>query len=234
MAMTAVRAAVLESLADLIIAVERPHPVRVGIDGCSAAGKTTLADELAPVVARHGRSTLRVSLDDFKTPHTARTRYPRDSAESYYFEMYDYPAIRADLLAPLGPGGDRRFRAAIFDQQAQRSIDDPPTVAADDAVVVVDGGFLYRPELDDLWDFRIYLHIDFDLVLTRGSQRDQAWMVSLEAAQARYRTRYIPGERRYLDTVDPRRRADVVVDNHDPTQPHLQLPAEHSRPAQPH
>jgi len=31
--------------------VVRPHPVRVAIDGCSAAGKSTLAGELALALA---------------------------------------------------------------------------------------------------------------------------------------------------------------------------------------
>jgi cytidylate kinase len=36
----------MRELAERILAVERPHPVRVAIDGCSAAGKTTFADGL--------------------------------------------------------------------------------------------------------------------------------------------------------------------------------------------
>lgn len=32
----------LSQLADLILEVERPHPLRVAIDGIDAAGKTTL------------------------------------------------------------------------------------------------------------------------------------------------------------------------------------------------
>jgi uridine kinase len=72
-----------------------------------------------------------------------------------------------------------------------------------DAILLVDGVFLYRPELNDLWDFGIFVDIDFDLVLERGSQRDQAWMDSLAAAEDRYRNRYIPGEKLYLAAVRP-------------------------------
>jgi GTPase len=43
----------------MITGIERPHPVRVGVDGFSAAGKSTLADELAAAMVDHGRTCLR-------------------------------------------------------------------------------------------------------------------------------------------------------------------------------
>ena len=45
--MTAIRQQVLGGLAERILALRLDHPTRVGIDGHSAAGKTTLAGELA-------------------------------------------------------------------------------------------------------------------------------------------------------------------------------------------
>ena len=50
--MTPERSRCLESLARQILRIERPHPIRVAIDGPDAAGKTTLADELAPMIER--------------------------------------------------------------------------------------------------------------------------------------------------------------------------------------
>ena len=43
-------------------------------------------------------------------------------------------------------------------------------------VPIVDGVYLLRPQLRGLWDFRIFVEIDFDLVLARGTARDSAWM----------------------------------------------------------
>jgi uridine kinase len=63
--------------------------------------------------------------------------------------------------------------------------------------------------------------VSFDEVLRRGIARDQQWMESAAAAEHRYRTRYIPGERRYLDEVRPRERAQVVIGNEDVTAPTL-------------
>jgi hypothetical protein len=56
------RAVVLRQLAQMIMEIERPHPVRVGVDGFSAAGESTLADELAVMVTAR-RPYLRAETD---------------------------------------------------------------------------------------------------------------------------------------------------------------------------
>lgn len=216
------RAGVLEHLADRIVAIRRGHPVRVAIDGLSAAGKSTLADELVEPVRRRGRPVIRVSIDEFKRPLDQR-RLPRESPEGYYVETYDDPVIRRSLLDPLGPGGDRRYRSKVFDNPTQSPVETPERIAPADAILLADGGLLLRDELNDAWDYRIFVEIDFDLVLRRGAERDQAWMGSIEAARARYLNRYIPGERRYLRTVRPLARADAIVDNRDPANPRLRI-----------
>ncbi|MEJ3744679.1 uridine kinase [Actinomycetes bacterium KLBMP 9797] len=214
------RAEMLAELARLILTVRRPHPVRVALDGCSAAGKTTMADELAEVLrGRTEREIIRVGIDYFKRAVALRTAYPKDSPESYYLDSWDNAAIRDRLLVPLGPGGDRRYRTAMMDLAALTAVEAPAAVAADDAVLVADGAFLQRPELDPHWDLRVYIDVSFDEVLRRGVARDHAWMGSVAEAARRYQTKYLPGERRYVAEVGPRERAQIVVDNEDFAHP---------------
>jgi uridine kinase len=216
------RAEVLGQLAVVILAVDRPHPVRVAIDGCSAAGKTTLAGELAAELrGRSDREVIQAGIDYFKRAPELRTAYPVESPESYYLDSWDNAAIRDQLLIPLGPGGNRRYRTGMRDLQARSSLNSPTLVAAEDAILLADGAFLQRPELAACWDLRVYVDISFDEVLRRGIARDQQWMDSAAAAEHRYRTRYIPGERMYVDQVRPREQADVVVVNEDPASPRL-------------
>ncbi|MEE6257095.1 nucleoside/nucleotide kinase family protein [Plantactinospora sonchi] len=216
------RSETLTELAGLILAVVRPHPVRVAVDGCSAAGKTTLADELAQVLrTRTGRLVIRAGIDHFTRAVESRVDYPLDSPESYYLDSWDNPKIRDQLLVPLGPGGDRRYRTAIMDLAARTAIDAPVQVAPDDAVLIADGVFLQRPELDAYWDLRIYVDVSFDTVLRRGIARDQERMTSAAEAERRYRTKYLPGERRYVTEVRPRERAEIVVGNEEPAAPTL-------------
>ena len=98
---------------------------------------------------------------------------------------------------------------------------DPPQIAPDDAILLADGVFLQRPELDRFWDLRIYLDIGFEESLRRGVDRDQHWMGGAAEAEGRYRTKYLPGEQRYLAEVRPRERAQIVVDTSDPGRPRI-------------
>jgi len=82
-------------------------------------------------------------------------------------------------------------------------------VLATDGTVVADGIFLQRPELDDLWSLRIWIEIDFEQALERALVRDAAVMPNV---RERYERRYWPGQQLYIDAVDPRAHADIVVD----------------------
>lgn len=215
------RIEVLAELAELIVALRRAHPVRVAIDGVDAAGKTILADELVPILERRGRACIRASVDGFHRPRVERYRRGDDSAEGYYFDSFDYAKLREVLLLPLGPGGDRLYRKRVFDFRADPRVEQAPMKAPMDPVLLLDGVFLLRPELNDQWDFRIFVSASFEETLRRAITRDEALFGSSGEARARYERRYIPGQRLYLETVMPERLADAVVVNDDPALPVL-------------
>lgn len=215
------RLQLLVKLADFIISLERPHPLRVAIDGVDAAGKTTLADELAQVVGARGRLVIRASVDGFHHPRALRYRRGRDSPAGYYHDSFDYEAVCNELLIPLGPGGDRHYRPAVFDWRSDTPLNAPRQLAPPNAVLLFDGIFLLRPELKPYWDYGIFLQVDFEETLRRAVERDRAHLGAAEQVRARYRVRYVPGQMLYLQSVYPQALADVVVDNNDWTNPHL-------------
>jgi uridine kinase len=219
------REAVLDSLADLIAAVRRPHVVRVAVDGVDAAGKTTLAGELTPRVVARGRPIVRAALDGFHRPRAERYRLGPTSPEGYYRDSFDYDALRRELLEPLGPGGSRLHRTRVFDLHADEPVRDPQSVAPPEAVLLLDGVFLLRPELNDLWDFRVFLEVDAEEALRRALVRDEDLFGSPDEALRRYRNRYVPAQLAYLDEVDPTSLADVVVENTDVSAPTLRPPS---------
>lgn len=211
----------LAHLADLILRVERPHPLRVAIDGIDAAGKTTLADQLVAPIEARGRPVIRASIDGFHRPRAERYHRGPDSPEGYYADSFDYEALLESLLLPLGPGGNRQCRLKTFDFRTDTPLQESPRYVPEDAVLVLDGVFLLRPELNPTWDCRIFVQVDFDVALQRALQRDQHLFGSAQAVAVRYRQRYFPAQRMYLDTVQPRQIADMIIDNNDPDYPQI-------------
>ena len=208
----------LGRLADAVGSVKAAHPTRVAIDGAPAAGKTTLADELAAVLRAQGREVIRATIDDFLFPRAKR--YPRGeySAEGCYFDAHDYDALNRVLLDPLGPRGDRVFQHAVYDGIADTALSPPPSTARADAVLVFDGVFLLRPELIDRWDLRIFVSTSLETTVGRALIREKR--VSAPAdVERRWRERYIPAQQLYLARVCPTDRADIVLHNDQPQHP---------------
>ena len=130
---------------------------RVAIDGVDAAGKTILANELAQVLEQRGQQAKRGSIDDFHRPEAERYRRGYESPEGYYQDSFDYEAARR-WISSSGQG-----------------------------VLLFDGIFLMRPELNDLWDLRIFVDVDREEAVRRAVRRDAELWGSEAAARRRYR-----------------------------------------------
>jgi uridine kinase len=208
----------LRWLADAVGRVEVAHPTRVAVDGPPAAGKTTLADELAAVLRARGRDVIRATIEGFLFPKARRYRRGEFSPDGCYDDNHDYAALNRVLLDPLGPDGDRRIRLAIYDRTTDAALSSPVTTAAAEAVLVFDGVFLLRPELIDRWELRIFVSASFELTVDRARIRERDVLTGAEV-ERRWRERYIPSQQLYLATVRPTDHADIVVHNDDLAQP---------------
>lgn len=213
------RRELIDNIALQIAAIERPHPVRVAIDGVDASGKTTFADELAPVMSALGRPVLRASVDGFHNPAAVRRRRGALSPDGYYHDSFNYPALIAALLQPLGPGGSLLFRRAVFDFRTDTVLNVPLEQAEPNSILLLDGVFLLRPELRSYFDFSIFLRADFSVTVARAEQRDLELLGTIEEVRRRYRERYVPGQKLYLSLVSPEDLASLVIDNNDPLRP---------------
>jgi uridine kinase len=216
---SAERPRVLRRVADMVPA-RGDDCALVGIDGPDGAGKTVFADELADVLRAAGRPVVRVSVDDFHHPRAVRYRRGRDSPEGYWLDSFDYDRLRADVLRPLGPGGDRRFRPAAHDLRTDRELRPAAVLAPPGAIAVVDGVFLHRDELAGTWDLSVFLDVPFEVTARRMAARDGSHPDPGHPSMRRY----VGGQRIYFATCRPRERATVVVDNTDLDAPRIVTP----------
>ena len=217
------RRAFVHDLAHTIAAVRVDHPTRVAIDGIDAAGKTMLADELALVLRNWQRPVIRASVDGFHNPRSIRYRMGRSSPEGYFEDAFDLRALCSLLLDPLGPGGSRSYVDSVFDWREDGPTPRVVRTAAPDAILLLDGVFLHRPELHPYWDLGIFLDISFCNSLERGLRRAlfEDPQTNARALLEQYNLRYIPGQRLYLTSCSPANRASIVVDNNDIAHPRI-------------
>ncbi|MFN2493185.1 MAG: uridine kinase [Pyrinomonadaceae bacterium] len=206
-------------LCSRIIGVKRQHPVRVAIDGPDAAGKTTLAHEIAASLLTSNRPVILASIDGFHNPARIRHERGATSPEGYYYDSFNYPALAESLLLPLGPDGSRRYSSSVFDFRIDAESQTSPKLAEPNAILLFDGVFLLREELRKYWDFTIFVHATFQTILLRAERRDKHLFGSIEEVRKRYEQRYIPGQNLYFAECLPKECAQVVIDNNDPRNP---------------
>jgi uridine kinase len=188
------------AVADLNRRLDR---VLVGIDGPDAAGKSTMADRLARALP----AAVRASADDFQHPPEVRYRRGDLSPDGCYRDTFDYSALREGCLMPFRDGAV----GIAVGCGAVREV--PARAVPGRAVLVVDGVFLLRPELRDLWTLTVHLTISPAETVRRARVRDLDRFGSLAEIDRRYAQRYLPAQALYVAEADPARRADVVVDN---------------------
>ena len=219
------RAKMLTQLSQRILDLKLDHPTRVGIDGMDASGKTTLADELADYLGDSDRQIIRASIDGFHHPRAYRYQKGRLSPEGYYADSFNYVQVQDILLNPLGSTGNRLYQTAIFDYRTDSEIKTPVQQAEKNALLLMDGVFLFRPELVEHWDVRIWVDVDFEISLQRAMQRaiqhDPTWQNRQAELIEQYEKRYIPGQKLYFEVAQPREHAHVSVDNRDLANPRL-------------
>lgn len=183
-------------LAELTAAIVARRAVRVAIDGRCASGKTFLAREIGAALGARGLEVVCRTVDDFHHPPERRYQQGEYSARGYYEDAYDYRAVIDFLTRPAGR-----------------------------CILLFEGIFLFRRELNAYWDFRILVDIDAATALSRALERDTDLIGPVEIVRRKYEERYEPAWQIYVNEERPEAKADVIIDNGNFDQPRILQPA---------
>ena len=211
--MNEVQSRTLNLIASNVLNINTPTPLLVGIDGKDASGKTTFANNLVDVIQKQiSREIIRVSLDDFFQSRAIRSTQTYQ-ARGCYEDTFDIKGIIEHLFTPIKTTGI--YTTKIFDYKTDSSTDIIPVQASPDAVFVIDGVFLQRPEFREFWDYTVLLDVSDETAIGRGAIRDTNRIGNIEAARNKYINRYIASQKIYYDECEPQNRASIIVDNTD-------------------
>ncbi len=190
-----------EESADLVVGLvtdTRPRPIVIAVDGPSAAGTSALAEVLA---TRLDASVVHV--DDFyrDMPHEQRWALSPEEGLQQYF---DWQRLRREALELLKMGQPARYRPYSWLPAGGLAVQ-PVTLAAR-PVIIIEGVYAARPELQDLIDLAVLVQTSraerYRRLIARGHDNQQ-WWSRWDAAEALYFTR-----------VRPAHTFDLVVPGH--------------------
>ena len=214
---------ILQAVANRLAAIKLPHPLRVGIDGVSASGKTVLADELAVVLQKMNREVIRIGIDGFHNPPEIRHRRGPMSVEGYVEDSFDCSAVRKCVLEPLGPDGSLSYQPEIYDHAKETSKPPNSISASPDAILLFEGVMLFREEFASFFDYRILVDTAFEVALERAKVRDLKHFGNMGTLLEKYTLRFIPGQKSYLAKCRPAEQANAIFGNDHPHRPKIKF-----------
>jgi len=220
--MTEKQQIVYTAISEKILSIEKNAPILVAINGKDGSGKTMMADILADFLSsKTNREVIRISVDDFMNSRAVRYTPAESAGRGCYEHTFNFTGFVSNVLKPLQKDGSWEYRSKIFDHATDSESFSPLKKAAKDAIVIIDGVFLYRHNLVNYWDLKILLDTDDETVIERGARRDTARLGSYEVARQKYIDRYIASQTIYYNEESPQERADIIIDNNDVTSPFI-------------
>jgi uridine kinase len=150
----------MASIPQIVEAVEAltGEHVVIGISGFGGSGKSTLARSLAATVA----SCARIRGDDFLDPRRSHTR-------SEDWDGMERLRLRTEILEPFRAGRSGSFRRYDWAAGALGAAEPIPEAR----VLIVDAVGLFHPELEGVFDLRIWVDVDLAKATARGKLRDR-------------------------------------------------------------
>lgn len=145
----------------------------------------------------------------------------KESARGYYEDAHDYIAFKERLLKPLGPNGNLQYEAISHNLITDMPVHNTPLVAPPNMVLIVDGTFLLKKEIEYLFDYKIFVDTDFEIARKHGAERETEAFGSYEEAEKMFINRYHAACKMYIDEHNPKECADVVFRNSDLENPEV-------------
>lgn len=213
---------VTHNLVKQILSLDSSRPFRIGINGIDGSGKTHFTKSLATALRENTeRQVITLSIDDFHNPKSIRYQKGRDSAEGFYRDSFQFSKLKELVLEPLKNQSAPSIITRIFDVRTDKHVTQKNIHVEKNAIVLVEGIFLFVPELESLFDFKIYLDVPFDITLERMLKRDAALYDDRESEIQLFHKRYKAGQELYIEEVNPVKISDVIINNANFNSPQL-------------
>ncbi len=161
----------------------------IAIDGCSAAGKSTLAAQLSRAC-----SISVVHMDDFFLPFEMRTDERLSQAGgNVHYERF------ADEVLPF-LGSEFSYRPFCCADGTLK-----PPFAVHEGSVVVEGAYSLHPHFGKYYDIAVFMDISPELQKNRIIERsgEEKWQM--------FRDKWIPLENAYHKAENTRNKCDIII-----------------------
>jgi uridine kinase len=185
---------------------DRSTPLVVALDGRSGSGKSTVA----ALVGNELHATV-IPTDDFFNANVTDEEWNDRTAEAKASDAIDWRRLKAEAIQPLLEGHVAEWHPFDFEAGARPDgtygISSRPTKRNPSNVILLDGAYSSRPELQDVVDFSILIETPVQVRHERLTNREESEFLE------KWHKRWDEAEEFYFTHVRPRSSFGLVVDN---------------------
>lgn len=179
---------------------KKGKPALVAIDGRSGTGKSTIAKKIAQAL-----NGVEINSDNFWSGGSNEEwdkRSPKEKADT----AIDWNRLRSEVLEPLRSGKVAKWHS--FDWEKGKGLSSTEIVNNPSQLIVLDGAYSSRPELQDLIDLSILIETTNDQV-----RRQRLIARENEEYMNEWHGRWDVAEDYYFSKVRPRDTFDLIINN---------------------
>lgn len=180
----------------------------IGIDGLGGAGKSTISEKLCQKFEDNQYHTILLHIDDFIHVREVRYNSAYSDWQCYYDLQWRYDYF-LDVIKEIKSANNIYVDIELYDKDNdtyfQQRYDTKHNV-----IVIVEGIFLQRKELKNVFDYMVYINIPEEVRLSRVLKRD-TYIGGEKEIIDKYKNRYFPAEHKYIEEYQPQRNADLEV-----------------------
>lgn len=170
----------------------KPNAV-IGIDGCCASGKTTLAKELA---IRFNAQVIHMD-DFFLLPDMRTPERLSQSGGNVHYERF-----KAEVAEGIKSG-----KTFTYNPFSCKTCSFGDGIEIDPSKpIIIEGAYAFHPKIPEIYDYKIFVKADYETRINRILERNGA-----DALEA-FRNKWIPFEDRYFSEFGIESKCDITFE----------------------
>jgi uridine kinase len=182
----------------------------IAISGIDACGKGYVSAGFARELTARSKRVALIGIDGWLNLPPVRLGGDQPGLH-FYRHGLRFDEMFTRLIDPLTITGSVNGVADYTEETAQ-SFRKHRYQFQDVEIVLLEGIFLFRRDLQKRYDLRIWIECSFETALHRAVARRQEGLSPSETIAA-FQSIYFPAQRVHLGKDDPRSCADIVIDN---------------------
>lgn len=203
----------LKLIDNIINIYDKNRVLIIGIDGLGGAGKSTISTEICDYLNQNGYDTKLLHIDDFI--HDKSIRYDDNYTEweCYYNIQWRYDYLLNKIINPIKIHNEFNQDIELYDKENDTYILQNLKVSKG-SILIIEGIFLQRKEINNIFDYIVYIDVPEDTRLNRVLIRD-TYIGNYQQILNKYNNRYFRAEHEYIKEYHPYENADYLIKNID-------------------